>query len=148
MSIEESLAKLSEAIEALASVVGKIPGQYLGENAVSLASQAVPPPAPAVPVDILPGQEAEPVTAVGPAGVTLGAATIKTGADLRDYVGKHLEVAEKKGFAQELITFVREKVCPKFNPKEPKLIKIPEKNLAEAAQMVYDWCAQRQIVVG
>ena len=73
-------------------------------------------------------------------------AGIKTTEELRAFVQKYLDKAGAK--TSDLIAFIKEQVSKKFAPNDPKLVNIPLANVAEAAQMIYDWCGKNGIVVG
>lgn len=145
MSIEESLGRIASALEAIRD--GKA-----GPESVKVTPKAKQPVQDAVPgSDVVPGEDAIPGTEDVP---NIGAFTTKTSAELRDFVQKFLakasELDEKdKGTRSQLfVKYIREVVCAKFSPKEPKLLKIPEKEVGKAAQMVYDYATKNSILIG
>ena len=113
MSIEKNIERIADALEKLA----------LG--ALNPLRTVEATPAPKAPVaDAMPGEE-----------TTTG--VVMTGAELRELAQKYLQASGDK--ANSLVAFIKDSICKKFSPKEPKLIKIPEDKTAEAAAMIVAW---------
>ena len=110
MSIEKNIERIAEALEKMLEMKG----------VVAPAQQKVVAPVS----DAMPGEE---TTAVA----------IMTGAELRELAQKYLQASGDK--ANSLVAFIKDSICKKFSPKEPKLIKIPEDKTAEAAAMIVAW---------
>jgi hypothetical protein len=125
MSIEDSLNRIANALERISNPMVSVP-------------------VPVAPV-VQPGNDAIPDVEDATVN-TMGPSLVKTPADLREFAQKHLEKAGDK--ATDFVKYIRESICAKFSPKEPKLIKILEKDIPKAAQMIYDYAFKNSIIVG
>lgn len=130
MSIEQSLERIATALEKIAGKVIDEVDKSNDEKADIKSRSANE--------DAIPGAEDVTVN-------TLGPSLVKTPAELREFAQKYLEKAGDK--ATDFVKYIRESICAKFSPKEPKLIKIPEKNIPQAAQMIYDYAFKNSIFV-
>jgi hypothetical protein len=130
MSIEQSLESITKSLETIATV-------YSGGAPIKPAKPAKDnKPAK----DTIPGLE-------DVADVTnISAATIKTPQELRDFAQKYLAAANSEQ-SPLLLKFIKEEVCVKLNKKEPKLITMPAENVGKAAQMIYDYCQDKGIIL-
>lgn len=128
MSIEKNIERIADALEGLLALAR-------GGEAPQLGAQK-PGPATAPAKDAIPGLEEE-----APAAAEGG---VKTGQELRDLAQKYIQVAGDKTGA--LVTFIQS-VAKIFNAKEPKLIKIPDAKVAEAAKMIEEWCTKKSITL-
>lgn len=137
MSIEKNLERIADALERIASIV-KV--NALGD-AVIAAATAKPEKVATVAQDLPPGVEDDPQT------VTVAAEAAETpgmdGTALRDLAQKYIQVAGDKTGA--LVNFIKDSVCKKFSPKEPKLVKIPAKDVAAAAKLIEGYCKKQGI---
>lgn len=152
MSIEKDIERIAVALENIANGVER-PSHFLQSGAVkttkpekdALVKSVKEAPA----VDQIPGiDDAE--DKGGPQPTVMAVVGIKTLEDLRTFVQKYLTVAEKAlpPKTEAVVTFVKDTLCPKFSPKEPKLMKIPVGKVAEAAQMMYDWGLKNGLIIG
>ena len=143
MSIEATLERIADALDILAGK--KLPGGEAVDGPVpapkkiTRAKAAKAEPA----VDTVPGLE-EPVAVDALADEPSGP---KTGAELRAAAQGYITAADKVGLTGKLVTFIQS-VAKIFNPAEPKLIKIPDAKVPEAAKMIADWCGKNGIKVG
>jgi len=129
MSIEQELARIADALEKIAGTstpTVEVPAEPVKEKKAKKVADAVP----------------------GPMGLNIEVSGIKNSSELRDYAQRVAAAAEKAGKTQEFVTYVKNEVCPKFNPKEPKLISIPVENVQEAAQMICDYADAKGIIIG
>ena len=117
MSIEKNIERIAEALEKM---VGIAEGVQQGQKKETYKEAKTASP------DVLPGMEEETTTSA-----------IMTGAELRELAQKYLQASGDK--ANSLVAFIKDSICKKFSPKEPKLIKIPEDKTAEAAAMIVAW---------
>jgi hypothetical protein len=139
MSIENKIYDMATALGRIADALEKIIDvmAYPTVSAPTLAGGIKMPFEDNVPgINEPPMQEAAVVEDDG---------AIKTPAELRELAQKYIQKAGEKtgGF----VAFIREQVCMKFNPAEPKLIKIDPKNVAEAAKMITEWAKKHKIEV-
>jgi len=137
MSLESEVKRIADAVEALLAVALK------GEGTESVEkTKKKPAVSAAASGDLIPGEEGT----VGQDGPGVGAEEggIKTGAELRDLAQKYIQAAGDK--TGTLVTFIQS-IAKIFNPKEPKLIKIPVEKVAEAAKMIEDWCKKNKILL-
>jgi len=146
MSIEKDIERIAVALENIATVLTKpvITGR---EKPVITGREKPVKEAPAA--DQIPGiDDAEDKGGLQP--TVMAVVGIKTLEDLRTFVQKYLTVAEKAlpPKTEAVVTFVKDTLCPKFSPKEPKLMKIPVGKVAEAAQMMYDWGLKNGLIIG
>lgn len=116
MSIEKNIERIADALEQIAVRLQPV------------AAEAVKRPAAIAetPGELIPGEEIETTTSV-----------VMTGAELRELAQKYLQASGDK--ANSLVAFIKDSICKKFSPKEPKLIKIPEDKTNEAAAMIVAW---------
>jgi hypothetical protein len=146
MSIEQGLERIADALERLLVAAGTGACQTTaapqGINAAPKKTRNKK--TEAVAVDEIPGVEA-----VAPEVMD---ASIKTGAELRTLAQGYIQAAEAsdpggtKGSVSKLVTFIQS-VAKIFNPNEPKLIKIPDAKVAEAASMIKNWCDRNGLAV-
>jgi len=142
MTIEQNIERIAIALEKLAGI---------GLDAVPEAPTPAPskkraakPEAPKT-EDMIPGVED-----VKPEDPIASENEIKTGADLRNLAQKFIQAAEmsdpggKNSSVNKLVTFIQS-VAKIFNAKEPKLIKIPDEKVQEAADMISKWCDKNGI---
>ena len=152
MSIEKDIERIAVALENIANGVER-PSHFLQSGAVkttkpekdALVKSVKEAPA----VDQIPGiDDAE--DKGGPQPTVMAVVGIKTLEDLRTFVQKYLTVAEKAlpPKTEAVVTFVKDTLCPKFAPKEPKLMKIPVGKVTEAATMMYDWGLKNGLIIG
>jgi len=136
MSIEKDIERIAVALETIAA------GFQIPEPKKDAQGKKIE--ASLIPEDQIPGICEEP--AVPPVMAAVG---IKTLEELRTFVQKYLTAAEKAvpPKTEAVVTFVKDVLCPKFAPKEPKLMKIPVNKVAEAAQMMYDWGLKNDLIV-
>jgi len=145
MSIEESLARIAIALEGMLAYAR-------GEGAPVQAPAVEQPKKPrrmkdvAIPAqqaaDVIPGLD-EPVAP----DVLADEPGPKTGAELRALAQGYIVAADKIGATEKLVTFIQS-VAKIYAPSEPKLIKIPDAKVPEAAKMIADWCGKNGIKVG
>jgi hypothetical protein len=149
MSIEQSLERIAVALEAQLSYlrgegapkqVTETPKKTKRVKETGMPAQQ----AAAVVEDAIPGMEvvdAGPVAAVAVPGIS-------TGAELRAAAQGYIAAADKVGpdMVGKLVTFIQS-VAKIFNAAEPKLIKIPDAKVPEAAAMIANWCANNGIKV-
>lgn len=158
MSIENEAKRIADALEIIVGWLGNEREKEAATRKLDPAGKPAKRTEDVVPGDdAIPGSDAVPGEDVIP-GVedvtpVMGVVGIKTSAELRDFVQKFLakasELDEKdKGTRSQLfVKYIREVVCAKFSPKEPKLLKIPEKEVGKAAQMVYDYATKNSILI-
>lgn len=150
MSIEKDIERIAVALENIANGVER-PSHFLQSGAVkttkpekdALVKSVKEAPA----VDQIPGID-DVEDKGGPQPTVMAVVGIKTLEDLRTFVQKYLTAAEPLGKTEAVVTFVKDTLCPKFSPKEPKLMKIPVGKVAEAAQMMYDWGLKNGLIIG
>lgn len=121
MSIEKDLGRIADAVERIAEVICN----PLKEVSAKAAAPAA---------DLIPGMETE--TAVVDEGAM-------TPAGLRELAQKYIQVAGDKTGA--LVNFIKDGVCKKLSPTEPKLVKIPVDKVAEAAKLIEGFCKKNKI---
>jgi len=136
MSIEKDIERIAVALEKQVEISSAL----LAQRQIGAASSAAP-----VVEDQIPGLEDEKPQAP----TVMAAVGIKTLEDLRTFVQKYLTAAEKAvpSKTEAVVTFVKNELCPKFAPKEPKLMKIPVGKVSEAAQMMYNWGLKNDLIV-
>ena len=139
--IEQLLERIAVALEKIAAAVNQAPPVVEPKKTKKAPEAAVPVQAAPV-AETFPGDEP---AAPAPSGKVLICEAIKTPEQLRDFVQKALEKAGTH--TNSLVTFIKGEVCKKYTPTEPKLIKIPVANVADASQMVYDWCLNHGIIL-
>lgn len=127
MSIEQDIKRIADALEKLTC-----PGA--NQVAESPVGQI------ATPLDVPPGMESE-----GPTAGIPGPISVNNPTELRDFAQKCLQASGDK--APDFVKYIKENICQKFSPKEPKLIKIPDNKLAQAAKMIYDYALKQGISV-
>lgn len=129
MSIEKDLGRIADALEVLVCSLTQKPGSPVAK------------PVAAAPVtDAIPGVDEEiPGNAV-PVEVE---GTVKNGNDLRDLAQKYIQAAGDK--ANMLVAYIKDSICKKMNPAEPKLVRIPDAKCAEAADMIVKWAKKNKI---
>lgn len=155
MSIESLLERIAVALEKLAGSdqFGPLPGAGSPVVVEKILEQPKKPrrvketamPAQqAAEADAVPGAEAP----TAPAAPEVVESAIKTGAELRAAAQGYIAAADKVGpdMVGKLVTFIQS-VAKIFNPNEPKLIKIPDAKVPEAAAMIASWCAKEGIKV-
>lgn len=120
-------------------------------------AKKVEAPVPQV-IDEVPGIPTEAPSAAplqmvnAPSGPNEWVDRVSNGAELRALAQGFIQAAEasdpggKTGAVNKLVTFIQS-VAKIFNPKEPKLIKIPDDKCAEAASMIKNWCDRNGIAV-
>lgn len=123
MSIEQDITRIADALEALVAI------SQGGDSKKPATVDAPPGP------DHIPGEDA----------VVIAATSIKTSTDLRDFAQRYLQAAGEK--STDFVAYIKAEICTKFSPSDPKLIKIPEKNIPKAAQMIYDWALKHDIIL-
>lgn len=154
MSIEQTLERIAEALEKLAGINRVEIRETITAPVVEqprkprrMKDAAIPvQQAAAVETDAVPGAEA-PTGPVVP-DVMASESAIKTGAELRAAAQQYIASADKVGpdMVGKLVAFIQS-VAKTFNPTEPKLIKIPDAKVPEAAAMIASWCAKEGIKV-
>jgi hypothetical protein len=139
--IEEQLERIAVASERIAIALESL-----------TQPNARKPVIPAAPSDdVVPGGED-----ANPRPTDLGVTDSK---QLRVFTQRALDAAEKEAKAaaptdpraqlvNALVTFIKGEVCAKFSPTEPKLVKIPDKDAAVAAGMIYAWTVKNRINLG
>lgn len=135
MSIEKNIERIADALEGLLAVAQGSSAPAQNKRAEKPASVTAPVSTPP-PEDRIPGVDDAPVVeATG---------EITTGAELRDLAQKYIQAAgEQTGV---LVAFIQS-VAKIYNPKEPKLIKIPVTKVGEAAAMIKNWCDKKHITL-
>jgi len=145
MSIEQTLERIAVALEKIAGINRVEVVETVSVPATETVQRK--PRAKKVveaPVDMVPGLRLEepttdPLAADEPTGP-------RTGAELRTVAQSYIVAADRIGMTEKLVTFIQS-VAKIFVPAEPKLIKIPDAKVPEAAKMIADWCAKNGIVV-
>jgi len=125
MSIEKSLERIADALEVITSKMGVPP-------APAAVQKHVAPKL--IPDDAIPGVGDE---APADAGMDNAA--------LRDLAQKYIQVAGEKTGA--LVSFIKDEVCKKLNPKEPKLLKIPADKIEQAAKAIETFAKKNGITL-
>lgn len=143
MSIEQDINRIAIALETIAA---KLEGGVATTPAVEQPKKPrrvkdAGLPAQQAAVDTVPGLE-EPVVN----DVLADEPGPKTGAELRALVQGYITAADKVGLTEKLVTFIQS-VAKIYAPSEPKLIKIPDAKVPEAAKMIADWCGKNGIKV-
>lgn len=135
MSIEQSLERIAVALEEL----------VLNEREAGVADMRNSKPLPLGPGSELPS----PAPAMPPVepsmGVNLDAAAVKDAKGLREFAQKYVEKAGEK--TQAFVTFIKNDLCVKFAPHDPKLINIPADKVSAAAQAIYAWAFKNKIIL-
>ena len=150
MSIEQTLERIAVALEKIANPLMKLEGQEVEVVAPKKTTRRVKdaaiPAQQAAEVDAIPGTTEE--TPAANAVLVDEGPAIKTGAELRAQAQQYIAAADKVGpdMVGKLVTFIQS-VAKIFNPTEPKLIKIPDAKVPEAASMIASWCAKEGIKV-
>jgi hypothetical protein len=144
MSIEQTLERIAVALEKMADSIPSNPTAPSLAEAPKRTTRRMKEVA--IPVqqaaDTVPGLE-EPAVADPMADEPTGP---KTGAELRTAAQGYITAADKVGLTEKLVTFIQS-VAKIFAPTEPKLIKIPDAKVPEAAKMIADWCGKNGIKV-
>jgi len=154
MSIEQSLERIAAALEKIAHPLMTVAPLTTGTDAPvaetpkkprRMKDAAIPAQQAAEPVDAIPGMTEETPAANA---VLVDEPTIRTGAELRAAAQGYIAAADKVGpdMVGKLVTFIQS-VAKIFNAAEPKLIKIPDAKVPEAAAMIANWCAANGIKV-
>lgn len=143
MSIEQDINRIAIALETIAA---KLEGGVATTPAVEQPKKPrrvkdAGLPAQQAAVDTVPGLE-EPVVN----DVLADEPGPKTGAELRALAQGYITAADKVGLTEKLVTFIQS-VAKIYAPSEPKLIKIPDAKVPEAAKMIADWCGKNGIKV-
>ena len=147
MSIEQDINRIAIALETIAA---KLEGGVATTPAVEQPKKtrrvkdAGLPAQQAAEADVIPGATEE--TPAANAVLVDEGPAIKTGAELRAAAQGYITAADKVGLTEKLVTFIQS-VAKIFNPAEPKLIKIPDAKVPEAAKMIADWCSKNGIKV-
>jgi len=150
MSIEQTLERIAVALEKLAGnapTLGLAPVVEQPRKPRRMKEAAMPAQQAAeVETDAVPGAEV-PSAPVVPDPMA-DTPAIKTGAELRAVAQGYIAAADKVGpdMVSKLVTFIQS-VAKMFNPTEPKLVKIPDAKVPEAAAMISSWCAKEGIKV-
>ena len=147
MSIENILERIAVALEKLAGSdqFGALPPPVVEAPKKTRAKKAEPTPTD----DTIPGMD-DVTTTTAPDVLVAEDPAIKTGAELRNLAQSLIQAAEqsdpggKSGAVNKLVTFIQS-VAKIFHPAEPKLIKIPDAKVAEAAAMITNWCEKNGI---
>jgi len=122
MSLEQSFERIAIALEKLA-------------NPLMVAEVGKPV-----------GKMPEPVkTPEVVAPTVMAAVGIKNSTLLKEFAQKYLMAAGEQ--SNEFVKFIKEQVCAKFTPKEPKLIKVPDQYCEQAAQMIFEFALSHNIIV-
>ena len=146
MSIEQDINRIAIALETIAA---KLEGGVATTPAVEQPKRARAKKSEPV-VDTVPGLEK--VVSEAMDNVVLNAraddqgVVMRTGAELRAAAQGYITAADKVGLTEKLVTFIQS-VAKIYNPTEPKLIKIPDAKVPEAAAMIADWCGKNGIKV-
>ena len=143
MSIEQDINRIAIALETIAA---KLEGGVATTPAVEQPKKPrrvkdAGLPAQQAAVDTVPGLD-EPVAP----DVLADEPGPKTGAELRAAAQGYIVAADKVGLTEKLVTFIQS-VAKIYAPTEPKLIKIPDAKVPEAAKMIADWCSKNGIKV-
>ena len=133
MSIEKNIERIADALEKMGDLLVDIIPIGLQKT----EPKASKPPKQKPLEDIMPGEGEE-------AG-TLVLASSMTSAELRELAQKYIQAAGDK--TGPLVTFIRDQVCRKFSPADPKLVKIPDARIGDAAAMIEDWCKKNKITL-
>lgn len=148
MSIERDINRIATALEGmLAYARGE--GAPVQAPAVEQPKRARAKKSEPV-VDTVPGLEE--VVSEAMDNVVLNAmaddqgVVMRTGAELRAAAQGYITAADKVGLTEKLVTFIQS-VAKIYAPTEPKLIKIPDAKVPEAAKMIADWCGKNGIKV-
>lgn len=145
--IEQTLERIACALEKLAGST-EITPPVEPVATVTRKPRAKKMESPAPVEDAVPGEVEAPTAP----DVMADETAVKTGTDLRNYAQKLIQAADqsdaggKNGTTNKLVTFIQS-VAKIFNPAEPKLIKIPEAKVQEAADMITNWCNKNGIQV-
>lgn len=155
MSIEQDINRIATALEGMLAYAR-------GEGAPVQAPAVEQPkkttrrmkdvaiPAQQAAADTVPGLEE--VVSEAMDNVVLNAmaddqgVVMRTGAELRAAAQGYITAADKVGLTEKLVTFIQS-VAKIYAPTEPKLIKIPDAKVPEAAVMIADWCRKNGIKV-
>ena len=140
MNIESSLERIADALDCLAT-------EFCGKKALGAAQNAKPEAPKAVKAPVVEEQIPGMGFQVGPSIPLIHISQVAdamTSKDLRDMAQKYIQAAGEK--TQPIIKFIQG-VAKKFNPAEPKLIKIPDAKAAEAAKMIENECARQGITI-
>lgn len=130
MSIEKDLSRIADALEKIVEIAHH-PLRKI-ESAQAPVAQVSPAS------DLPPGvEETETVTLPTPTGMDA--------AGLRDLAQKYIAVAGEKTGA--LVNFIKDSICKKFSPTEPKLVKIPAKDIPAAVKLLEGYCKKAGIVI-
>lgn len=142
MSIEQDINRIAIALETIAAKleggVATTPAVEQPKKPRRMKDVAIPAQQAA---DVIPGLD-EPVAP----DVLADEPGPKTGAELRAAAQGYIVAADKVGLTEKLVTFIQS-VAKIYNPTEPKLIKIPDAKVPEAAAMIADWCGKNGIKV-
>lgn len=152
MSIEQDINRIAIALETIAA---KLEGGVATTPAVEQPKKPrrvkdAGLPAQQAAVDTVPGLEE--VVSEAMDNVVLNAmaddqgVVMRTGAELRAAAQGYITAADKVGLTEKLVTFIQS-VAKIYAPTEPKLIKIPDAKVPEAAKMIADWCGKNGIKV-
>jgi hypothetical protein len=147
MSIENLIERIAVALETIA---GRDQfGPTISNTAVETPKRTRVPKVTKV-EDAVPGVEDNGPLPGNPIVEAQAGNAIATGSELRALAQQYIAAAEasdpggKNGAVNKLVTFIQG-VAKIFNPKEPKLIKIPDEKVAEASQMIADWASKNHI---
>lgn len=122
MSIEKDLGRIADALEKIV------------ELSAHPLKEVVAKPAPVV--DAAPGPLEDDSPRLPPDATT--------GAELRTLAQAYIQAAGDK--TNLLVTFIKDKVCKKLAPaNEPKLVKIPDDKVPEAAKMIREWATKNGV---
>ena len=153
MSIEQSLERIAVALEKIAGVnrveireTISVPVVEQPKKPRRMKDAAIPAQQAAAETDVVPGLEDNGGQLCAAPDVLRDDPGPKTGAELRAQAQKYIVAADKLGLTEKLVTFIQS-VAKIFSPTEPKLIKIPEAKVPEAAKMIADWCLKNGIAV-
>jgi len=140
MSIEQDINRIATALEGMLAYAR-------GEGAPVQAPAVEQPKKPRRVKDAgLPAQQAAVDTVPGLEEVVSQGVVMRTGAELRAAAQGYITAADKVGLTEKLVTFIQS-VAKIYAPSEPKLIKIPDAKVPEAAAMIASWCAKEGIKV-
>ncbi len=143
MSIEQDINRIAIALETIATKleggVATTPAVEQPKKPRRMKDVAIPAQQAA---DVIPGLD-EPVAP----DVLADEPGPKTGAELRALAQGYITAADKVGLTEKLVTFIQS-VAKIYDPTEPRLIKIPDAKVPEAAKMIADWCSKNGIKVG
>ena len=159
MSIEQTLERIAQALEKLAGINRVEIRETITAPVVERPRKprrmkdAAIPAQQATAEDTIPGADSIAAEIAGTTDkVCVDAmapeSAIKTGAELRAAAQQYIASADKVGpdMVGKLVTFIQS-VAKIYNPAEPKLIKIPDAKVPEAAAMIASWCAKEGIKV-